>query len=118
MSKILRILSLIVCLFTVDSMTDQAFARGNHHGGQRHSHSYRLHSSHRVSCVTCARNQHGRIKRSSTEVRHFKQQTGYPHGRKGYVVDHITPLKRGGADKTNNMQWQTKQAAKLKDKTE
>jgi hypothetical protein len=25
-------------------------------------------------------------------------QTGYPHGRPGYVVDHIIPLKRGGAD--------------------
>jgi hypothetical protein len=24
-------------------------------------------------------------------------QTGYPHGRPGYVVDHVIPLKRGGA---------------------
>ena len=34
-------------------------------------------------------------------------QTGYPHGRPGYVVDHIIPLKRGGADAPWNMQWQT-----------
>jgi hypothetical protein len=33
-------------------------------------------------------------------------------------VDHVRPLKRGGADAPNNMQWQTTQAAKEKDKTE
>jgi hypothetical protein len=31
-----------------------------------------------------------------------------------YVVDHIVPLKRGGADKPENMQWQTKETAKAK----
>jgi hypothetical protein len=37
---------------------------------------------------------------------------------KGYVVDHIVPLKRGGADDPSNMQWQTTAAAKAKDKIE
>ena len=36
----------------------------------------------------------------------------------GYVVDHVRPLKRGGADRPENMQWQTKEDAKRKDKTE
>jgi hypothetical protein len=27
----------------------------------------------------------------------------------GYVIDHIIPLKRGGADELANMQWQTLQ---------
>ena len=45
-------------------------------------------------------------------------QTGYPHGRPGYVVDHIIPLKRGGADASWNMQWQTIAAGKAKDATE
>jgi len=36
----------------------------------------------------------------------------------GYVKDHIVPLKRGGADKPENMQWQTTEAAKAKDKIE
>jgi hypothetical protein len=36
----------------------------------------------------------------------------------GYVVDHITPLKRGGADRPSNMQWQTLDAAKAKDRWE
>jgi len=46
------------------------------------------------------------------------KQSGYSHGRLGYVVDHITPLKRGGADSPSNMQWQTKADAKAKDKVE
>jgi hypothetical protein len=34
------------------------------------------------------------------------------------VIDHVMPLKRGGADAPSNMQWQTIQAAKAKDKIE
>jgi hypothetical protein len=36
----------------------------------------------------------------------------------GYVVDNIVPLKRGGADIPENMQWQTVAEAKAKDKIE
>jgi hypothetical protein len=46
------------------------------------------------------------------------KQTGYPKGRKGYVVDHIVPLECGGADVPSNMLWQTVADAKAKDKTE
>ena len=38
--------------------------------------------------------------------------------RRLHVIDHIIPLKRGGADAPSNMQWQTKEAAKAKDKWE
>ncbi|PYT36300.1 MAG: HNH endonuclease [Acidobacteria bacterium] len=48
----------------------------------------------------------------------FLRQTGYPHGRPGYVVDHIIPLECGGADSPTNMQWQTIAEAKAKDRTE
>lgn len=34
------------------------------------------------------------------------------------VVDHIKPLKRGGADRPWNMQWQTTAEAKAKDRLE
>ena len=37
---------------------------------------------------------------------------------KGYVVDHIIPLECGGSDTPSNMQWQTVQEAKIKDRTE
>ncbi len=64
------------------------------------------------------RDKNGRIKRSSSEKKAFMKQTGYPHGRPGYVVDHIVPLKKGGCDCPANMQWQTVKDAKAKDKWE
>ena len=54
----------------------------------------------------------------------FKKQSPCPSTGKtsgscpGYVIDHVKPLKRGGADAPGNMQWQTKEAAKAKDKVE
>jgi hypothetical protein len=36
----------------------------------------------------------------------------------GYVIDHIQALKHGGADSPDNMQWQTREAAKAKDRVE
>ena len=68
--------------------------------------------------VTAGRTAAGRIKRSPAAKHAFEVQTGYPHGRSGYVVDHIRPLACGGADAPSNMQWQTVAAAKAKDKIE
>ena len=64
------------------------------------------------------RDKHGRIKRSASAKKAFMRETGYPKGRKGWIVDHIIPLKKGGCDCPANMQWQTKEAAKEKDKWE
>lgn len=64
------------------------------------------------------RDDTGRIKRSRASVREFKQVTGHPEGRPGYVIDHIIPLKKGGCDDPRNMQWQTIQDAKEKDRWE
>jgi hypothetical protein len=46
------------------------------------------------------------------------RRTGYPKGRKGYVVDHIVPPECGGADIPFNMQCQTVAEAKIKDRNE
>jgi hypothetical protein len=87
-------------------------------------HGYHASGSHRDAtrysdgAVGVQRNSHGRIKRSEEAKRQFERATGYPHGRPGYVIDHIVPLKRGGSDTPDNMQWQTTEAAKQKDKTE
>jgi len=45
--------------------------------------------------------------------------TGKSHGAcRSYVVDHVVPLKRGGPDRPDNMQWQTTAEGKAKDKVE
>lgn len=36
----------------------------------------------------------------------------------GYIRDHIVPLCKGGPDTPANLQWQTVEAAKAKDKVE
>src|SRR6516164_7712211 len=81
---------------------------GGHRGGGCHS----------TRAVGVARASSGRIARSSSAKHTFMRESGYPKGRPGYVVDHVIPLKRGGVDEPSKMQWQTKEAAKQKDKWE
>lgn len=64
------------------------------------------------------RDSKGRISRSEEAKRTFERQSGYPNGRKGYVIDHIKPLACGGLDVPSNMQWQTVAEARAKDKVE
>jgi hypothetical protein len=65
-----------------------------------------------------------KTKRSTAAKNEFKRQNPCPATGKargpcpGYVIDHIVPLKRGGPDTPANMQWQTKEEAKAKDKWE
>jgi hypothetical protein len=81
-------------------------------------------ASRAARCTSCARDSKGRIKRSATAKRDFQKSHPCPATGKttgacpGYVIDHVVPLKRGGADAPSNMQWQTIQAAKAKDKIE
>lgn len=71
-----------------------------------------------TSVTSIPRDDSGRIKRDATARKDFRHATGHPAGRPGYVIDHITPLKRGGCDDPRNMQWQAVEDAKAKDKWE
>jgi hypothetical protein len=72
-------------------------------------------------CYTCARTPPGRIRQNTAARRAFREMnpcpaTGATTGPcPGYVVDHILPLKRGGQDVPENMQWQSVNEAKAKD---
>src|ERR1700674_2572623 len=113
-----RLLLLMLCAFLFAS-SGFAYQRGS--GSSRsssRSHSSGKSSSKTVHVRSYTRNSRGRIKRSAAAKDAFERKTGYPHGRPGYVVDHVKPLACGGADDPSNMQWQTIAEGKAKDKTE
>ena len=138
--KILWLLPALALCLPMDVVAAAHSSRG---GKRSHGYSHRSHSSagshlrehglfhrreqppssgtHRNSSArytTCQRVEHGRIKRIQDAKHDFMRQTGYPHGRKGYVIDHVVPLACGGADSPSNMQWQTRAEGRAKDKRE
>ena len=120
MHHIALALSLLVALVPF------AEARGHSSSGRSSSHRTATRGAKPKSprCTSCARDSRGRIARRKTAKREFQRthpcpSTGKtPRACRGYVIDHIVPLKRGGADSPSNMQWQTKAEAKAKDKVE
>lgn len=125
--KFLAGLSLCVALNLLWAPYD-ALARGSagSHSSRSHSSSHHSYHSQTHSKATpgVQRDSHGRIKRSAEAKDHFKKShrchsTAISSGAcPGYVIDHIVPLKRGVADIPTNMQWQTKEEAKAKDRIE
>ena len=69
-------------------------------------------------------NSEAKQNRSYHAIKQFKLDNPCPasgryKGRcEGYVIDHIKPLACWGLDSPKNMQWQTVQAARAKDKWE
>jgi 5-methylcytosine-specific restriction endonuclease McrA len=144
----MRPLSAAICIFLFAAAPLAADARSHGHGhayshGSRPSYSHRsTHTRDRTSIfpraeyipveplplsVRCGyhlRDWRGRYIRCSAARAAFERDhpcpsTGQPRGAcPGYVVDHIVPIKRGGADLPSNMQWQTLEEAKAKDKVE
>jgi hypothetical protein len=76
------------------------------------------------STVTPLRDSHGRIKRSAAVKREFRRDhpcpsTGLTYGRcDDYVLDHVIPLCKGGPDAVWNLQWQSLEDSKVKDRWE
>lgn len=133
-------LTVLALLFTVSHSAEARYSSYSYHSGKLHapraSHkehvftstrttqSYTRSSKSSTRVYGVKRDNHGRIERSQHAKDQFKRQrlcpsTGRSKGAcPGYVIDHVVPLKRGGADSPSNMQWQTKAAAKQKDKWE
>ncbi len=94
------------------------------HSGTSSRSSSHSGSSRSTYCASCSRDSRGRIKRSPEAKHEFERSHPCPTTGKtsgscaGYVVDDVTPLKRGGEDAPSNMQWQTKADAKAKDAVE
>jgi hypothetical protein len=92
------------------------YTGGGHSGGVRYSKA--THATH------ATRSSASHSKRDPAERRAFQRNhpcpsTGRTSGAcPGYVVDHVTALKRGGADRPSNMQWQSVEDAKAKDRVE
>lgn len=100
-----RFAAALLALMLAAAFGSPAFARGHH----SYYRSYATHYHYR---------HYHRIHRSEEAKHEFERMTGYPHGRPGYVVDHIVPLACGGADAPSNMQWQSIADGKAKDKWE
>ena len=96
-------------------------AHGTHRG---HSSSAHRSTHHDRAYPGVKRDTHGRISRDPHAKEAFRRthpcpSTGKTYGAcPGWVVDHVRALKHGGADDPSNMQWQTRAAAKAKDRWE
>ena len=104
MRKLLPLLLLLLL-----SLTAPAKGRSPHtHHTKRTTHAKR--STHKPRSTTAR----ARFQRANPCPATGKRTGACP----GYVVDHKIPIKRGGPDSPDNMQWQTREAAKAKDRIE
>jgi len=115
---------LLLPLFLIALLVPLAHASGRARISRPRTTGHSAAPRSRARCTACVRDSRGRIARSSTARHEFQRQHPCPStGRStgacpGYVIDHLTPLKRGGADAPSNMQWQTIREAKAKDRIE
>ncbi len=100
--------------------------RGTQARKPRAVRTYHAPANHHTKALasTTARTSHGKIKRSATAKHAFERANACPSTGKTsgscpcYVIDHVQPLCKGGADHPANMQWQTVAAGKAKDRVE
>ena len=118
---------LVAALAGAMAISPVALAKSSHHTSSAHSsrpHHSASHSHKSGAYPGVKRDAHGRIARDPHAKEAFRRKHPCPATHKtygacpGYVIDHIQALKHGGADSPYNMQWQTRAAAKAKDKWE
>lgn len=103
-----------------------AIGRSSPSGGSHSRTSHRSTTHVRASRAYpgLRRDARGRIARDPHAKEAFRRNHPCPStGKKygvcpGWIVDHIRALKHGGADDPRNMQWQTRAAARAKDRWE
>jgi hypothetical protein len=116
-----RFILVIALIFSLAFTPAIGAAKSSSHSSSTHSTS---HHGGKTRAVGVKRYKKGKIARSAKAKDAFRKRNPCPSTGKtsgacpGYTIDHIKPLKRGGADDPINMQWQTKADAKAKDKWE
>lgn len=100
---------LAACLVVAPALLAKGSSSGSAHAYSSHSYGGSS-KSHAVPGVK--RDSSGKFARSPQAKHHFQKSSPCPSTGKssgsclGYVIDHVTPLKRGGADTPSSMQWQ------------
>lgn len=121
----MKLLSLTILLSTLLTFPSSAAPRrSSHSSAPKVSKSRSVGSHTRGKCASCARDSKGRIVRSRAAKASFRKQNPCPSTRRtvgpcpGYIIDHVEALRRGGEDTPRNMQWQSVEEAREKDRTE
>ncbi len=95
---------------------------GHAYSGSSHYSTAPVHATRSTttrSSPTTTHTKRDPAQRRAFEHTHACPSTGRTSGAcPGYVVDHVQALKRSGTDVPSNMQWQTVQDAKAKDRVE
>jgi hypothetical protein len=120
--RTLPVAAMVALLFALPAFAKSGSHSGSHNRSNSSSTSHAPKQSRKATGIT--RDSKGRIRRSPEAKHEFRKShpcpsTGRTSGRcPGFVVDHVQALKHGGADAPSNMQWQSTEAAKAKDKVE
>lgn len=118
-SALSLIAALMLCAAPASASSPRHPTTPKHLSTKHRAHARPAPSRHTKRYATgVPRDSHGRVQRSSRAKHEFEILSGYPHGRPGYVVDHVIPLSKGGVDDPGNMQWQRVREAKAKDRIE